>query len=605
MTAFTKTHLTIRLICIWCFSIMSTISLLAENNYLQDIGPSSQLPSKEVIEDLKTKLVALSSSELLGVDTLIESFHYMIEYLPNNSMPITALSCKGMYYFETSQFAKAQAVFKDLLLKEKQEDNWSEMAIAHNYLAILAEFDGRLTDVYKHNKALLRYGEQYHPVWAASVCLNLGSLYFKLKDYEGAKQMYQNGLTIFKDIPKSVEFGWLLHRFGELYTFKKEYPLAQAYLIKARDYWTRIYNNRAFCFTVMQLGDIEVALNNYEQAAQYYAEVLKCSKENNFWLSQVKVFLALGKLEYSKGNFKQAIQCLESSIELSVEKDIPYHFKESYEMLAKTYNKAGLIDKANLTYQSYLDEIEKSLQENEKVARNWVASEDELEVRAKEVQQLRAIEVLSQEKMNLQQNIIIGSSFILLLFIGIAYRFFQKNQRIKAQKERLLVLNQQIQQKSTELETAHSKLETAHNNILQQKNTLEVELVKKLMMLSKQVEAFDNLQGYIDKMPQKTETDALKRIIAGTKDDSIWEELDLQISHANSDFFERLSKQFDTLSQSDLRLCALLKMNLRTKEIANLTFRNPESVKVARSRLRKKLGLTHTNTSLPAFLNQV
>lgn len=85
----------------------------------------------------------------------------------------------------------------------------------------------------------------------------------------------------------------------------------------------------------------------------------------------------------------------------------------------------------------------------------------------------------------------------------------------------------------------------------------------------------------------------------------MWKELDIQISQANSDFFERLSKQFDNLTKGDLRLCALLKMNLRTKEIANLTFRNPESIKVARSRLRKKIGLTHSNIDISSFLNQI
>ena len=46
-------------------------------------------------------------------------------------------------------------------------------------------------------------------------------------------------------------------------------------------------------------------------------------------------------------------------------------------------------------------------------------------------------------------------------------------------------------------------------------------------------------------------------------------------------------------------------MNLSTKEIAIITFKNPESIKVARSRLRKKLGLTHSKTILSSFLNQI
>ena len=125
------------------------------------------------------------------------------------------------------------------------------------------------------------------------------------------------------------------------------------------------------------------------------------------------------------------------------------------------------------------------------------------------------------------------------------------------------------------------------------------------MMLSQKIESNNKLLIYLDKIPTSDNTLTLKKIINQSYDESLWEELDIQITQANSDFFERLSKKFNNLTKGDLRLCALLKMNLRTKEIANLTFKNPESVKVARSRLRKKIGLTHSNIDLSSFLNQV
>jgi DNA-binding CsgD family transcriptional regulator len=62
--------------------------------------------------------------------------------------------------------------------------------------------------------------------------------------------------------------------------------------------------------------------------------------------------------------------------------------------------------------------------------------------------------------------------------------------------------------------------------------------------------------------------------------------------------------RYPDLNSNDLRLCALLKLNLDTKEIATIMDISPESVKVARSRLRKKLQL-ETSDNLSSFITQV
>lgn len=56
-------------------------------------------------------------------------------------------------------------------------------------------------------------------------------------------------------------------------------------------------------------------------------------------------------------------------------------------------------------------------------------------------------------------------------------------------------------------------------------------------------------------------------------------------------FFERITGEFPSLSSNDLRLMALLKMNLSTKEIADILGISPQSVNTARYRLRKRLNL--------------
>lgn len=74
--------------------------------------------------------------------------------------------------------------------------------------------------------------------------------------------------------------------------------------------------------------------------------------------------------------------------------------------------------------------------------------------------------------------------------------------------------------------------------------------------------------------------------------DKDWDEFKLYFERVHQGFFEHLKEQYPSLSANELRLCALLKLNLSVKEMASLMGISPESVKMARHRLRKKLGLT-------------
>ena len=72
--------------------------------------------------------------------------------------------------------------------------------------------------------------------------------------------------------------------------------------------------------------------------------------------------------------------------------------------------------------------------------------------------------------------------------------------------------------------------------------------------------------------------------------------------HASSfQFQDRLKARYPGLTAYDLRLCTYLKANLSTKEIATLLNITPDSVKKAKHRLRKKLGINPLTSWGSAF----
>lgn len=85
----------------------------------------------------------------------------------------------------------------------------------------------------------------------------------------------------------------------------------------------------------------------------------------------------------------------------------------------------------------------------------------------------------------------------------------------------------------------------------------------------------------------------LKRVIRllaeAEKNDADWTQFARHFDQIHSNFLSRLKERFPELSSNDLKLCAYLKMNLTSKEIAQLMSITIKAVEVSRYRLRKKL----------------
>ena len=72
----------------------------------------------------------------------------------------------------------------------------------------------------------------------------------------------------------------------------------------------------------------------------------------------------------------------------------------------------------------------------------------------------------------------------------------------------------------------------------------------------------------------------------------------------HNDFFKKLEARYPQLSYKDKMLCAYLKMNLISKEIAPLLNISVRGVEISRYRLRKKLNLDE-KTNLADFLQKI
>lgn len=94
-----------------------------------------------------------------------------------------------------------------------------------------------------------------------------------------------------------------------------------------------------------------------------------------------------------------------------------------------------------------------------------------------------------------------------------------------------------------------------------------------------------------------------KEIRENIAHDSDWEKFANNFDTVYDDYLKRLGTAFPKLNLNDQRLCAYLRMDLQTKDIAPLMNISVRSVEMARYRLRRKMGLSR-DVNLSDFLQK-
>lgn len=77
----------------------------------------------------------------------------------------------------------------------------------------------------------------------------------------------------------------------------------------------------------------------------------------------------------------------------------------------------------------------------------------------------------------------------------------------------------------------------------------------------------------------------------GQNQEKEWADFNVQFESINKNFYARIRQAYPDISPNDLKICALIKLNLSIKEMAGILNISPDSVKTARYRLRKNFSL--------------
>ena len=97
----------------------------------------------------------------------------------------------------------------------------------------------------------------------------------------------------------------------------------------------------------------------------------------------------------------------------------------------------------------------------------------------------------------------------------------------------------------------------------------------------------------------------ISKELRNNTNDKILNEFSQRFQEVHAGFYEKLLSKYPDLTQSELKLCAFLRLNMSTKDISELTGQQITSIDTARYRLRKKLALSGSDGNLVTFLTKI
>lgn len=181
--------------------------------------------------------------------------------------------------------------------------------------------------------------------------------------------------------------------------------------------------------------------------------------------------------------------------------------------------------------------------------------------------------------------------FVELILFTVAVNYFYYNERIE--KEKILAVHSQVVAEKSEKEKEVKQL----NEELSEK---ERDLATKTFLISQKETIISEVtENLINLCEQKSiNSNDIIRIIRSlqvSNKNEAWDEFELLFKKIHPGFYTELLSRCPGLTKSDVKLCAFIKLNFTTKQIAAVTGKTTNSIDVARNRLRNKLGVKNGN----------
>jgi tetratricopeptide (TPR) repeat protein len=459
--------------------------------------------------------------------------------------------------------------------------------------------------------ALVEYQSLKDTLGVANVLLNTGLIYSDQSSYDEALAYYEEAFQTFKSLKKINRQVHTAIHIGQLHQLANRYDLAERYYQQALTLSDSVHHTYGQASSYLNLGRLALANGNLEVATNYCQRALPLQEDIGDGHGKSITYYTLGSIERASGNYVQAERYLLHALKKATKVSSRQNRKDIYLELKEVAQATGNYQQALGYFEKY-HSLQDSLLNAEKL-REIVRLENRHELKQKEQEllvQQQSLELLQQEARI--QNFFRNGLLIGIIALALIGYLITSRQRLKIKKnQELLIKNREVFQSRQKL--AQAELENAQlkqKELTQELEYKNKELTSYTINFIQKNELMEELKAGIQQLKRQVKPEnrqqlsALSRLVdQNLHIDREWEDFKRHFEEVHKDFFTHLKEYCPELSNNELKLCALLKLNMSMKEMANLLGISPDSVKTARYRLRKKLELEREDNLVDFIIN--
>ncbi|MBE0663948.1 MAG: tetratricopeptide repeat protein [Bacteroidales bacterium] len=334
------------------------------------------------------------------------------------------------------------------------------------------------------------------------------------------------------------------------------------------------------------IGSAYLSANQADSALYYYEKALALVDQINEPSIQAQLHINAGRAYFVNALYEKARLHIHKGLEIAKSINSLSNQSRGYKLLASVDSIQGNFRNALINFQhsTRLYDSIWSLENASRIADLEIA----YETRKNEFE----ITHLKKEFRLVKMMNLTGVFIILLLLAVSAAVIAYMRSRNTIYEQKLL-----IQQK--ENERVQSLLQANKR-----------ELSGKVTALIKLEETIGPIKDEINKLITRSNDDtsvhlqsALQMLTLAEKGHQLWKDFEIRFNELNDEFITKLASLYPTLSPAEIKLCALLKMQLSTKEIAELSNRSQRTIEYTRTNIRKKIGLDACDNLTKHLLN--
>jgi len=457
---------------------------------------------------------------------------------------------------------------------------------------------GKALENYLHSRDL--FIELNDSLGIVSSSVNIGLVYTEQHDAM-AMDYYKLAKAYYEKSNNQRRLARVLGNIGFHFFNQELYDSACIYFNQSLIIHQKRENDFGIALQHHNVGDTYLILGDYEVAFGHLQKSIELKKKLSLFSGLASSYNSMGELFREKGDFDQAVSYYKLGLSFADSVDSKRFMRIINNSLYEVEMKLGNFEKAMEYQKAYYDVRIKSLEEQKgsemeqiEITYTLKAKESELSLAN---QQLQAQSITKKFLLAIISLVVI-SGVIIFLWQRSRFRKTRQLQQAKEDLNTAELENSKLREQDlkNQLEFKNKELTSYTINFIQKNEMLE-----ELKGLSKNLlKTTHNLNE-----DQRADLNRINRTISlNLNREKDWEGFKMYFENVYKDFFVILKTRFSDLTSTDLKICALTRLNLSMKETANIMGISSESIKKYRHRLRKKFSLK-TKDNLFDFLMEI